>query len=295
MEWTYNNIYAFGGDPAQMVLFGQSAGGQSVDMYSYAYPYDPLVKGFIAQSGVAMSGAAPSISNFLYVAQQVGCGNATNEDAELACMQRADAKAIIAVYNEYNSSQNGGLSLSFSTVADNQTRFSNYTDLQARGLFARRPIVYAQVNNEGNSLVDYNEAGINRTAADIFTANFATCPGDAAAAAKSAFNIPVWRTRYFGVWPNLNPLPWLGSYHSSDIPMVFGTSDLLGPDTTAEDAVSRLMQGAWAAFARDPEKGLTNYGWPVYSAEGETLIELARNGSATPIFVATNTYENQCR
>lgn len=36
IEWVYDNIANFGGDPDRILLFGQSAGAASVDTYSYA-------------------------------------------------------------------------------------------------------------------------------------------------------------------------------------------------------------------------------------------------------------------
>lgn len=151
------------------------------------------------------------------------------------------------------------------------------------------------VNNEGATLLDYDPAGVNQTAAAAFTASFATCPGDAAAAAKASFGVPVWRTRYFGTWPNLNPLPWLEAFHSSDLPMIFGTSDLRGPDTAAETATSKYYQGAWAAFARDPSNGLKDYGWPTYDPNGKTLIELGLNGSTSAVFADSDAFQAQCQ
>lgn len=35
--------------------------------------------------------------------------------------------------------------------------------------------------------------------------------------ARVKAGVPVWRARYFGEWPNLNPLEWLGAYHSSKL------------------------------------------------------------------------------
>ncbi|KAK9854239.1 hypothetical protein MYU51_004095 [Penicillium brevicompactum] len=36
IEWVHKNIAQFGGDPNQILLFGQSAGASSADLYSYA-------------------------------------------------------------------------------------------------------------------------------------------------------------------------------------------------------------------------------------------------------------------
>ena len=43
--------------------------------------------------------------------------------------------------------------------------------------------------------------------------------------------------------------------------MVFGTSDLLGPNTPAEIKTVKYIQSAWTAFERNPETGLD---WPTY-------------------------------
>ncbi|KAF2845552.1 alpha/beta-hydrolase [Plenodomus tracheiphilus IPT5] len=273
VEWIFNHISRFGGDPERMILFGQSAGAMGVDKYAYAYPNDPIVKGFIAQSGTASSGNSndPTNSNFTYVASQLGC-ESSNKDDEFACMQEKDAKDIIGVYNKYNATSNEGRPLSFNPSPDGVTSFANYTDRQVRGLFARLPTILSQVNNEGASLVPFIPAGPNQTAVDAFTRNIATCPGAQGALARKNFGVPVWRARYFGEWPNLNPFPWLHAYHSSDIPMIFGTSDLRGRDSPAEVDTSRYIQSAWGAFARDPEHGLN---WPTYDPNADTLIKLA--------------------
>lgn len=45
IQWVYDNIAAFGGDPNRIVLFGQSAGGIAIDAYALANPQDTRVKG----------------------------------------------------------------------------------------------------------------------------------------------------------------------------------------------------------------------------------------------------------
>jgi len=37
VEWVYNSNAAFSGDPERITIFGQSAGGASVDLYAYSY------------------------------------------------------------------------------------------------------------------------------------------------------------------------------------------------------------------------------------------------------------------
>jgi hypothetical protein len=150
----------------------------AVDKFAYAYPDDPIVAGFIAQSGTVAGGNSNDAthSNFTYVASQIGCAS-PDKDKEFACMQNANASAIIQVYNKYNASANGGRSLSFSPAPDELTSFSNYTDRQIRGRFARVPTILSQVDNEGASLLPFVPAGPNQTAVDAFTRSIATCPG----------------------------------------------------------------------------------------------------------------------
>jgi acetylcholinesterase len=87
VEWVKANIEAFGGDPLKIVLWGQSAGAASVDIYNYAYRSDPIVSGFIADSGVATLSSGGSDfqrSNFSFVASQLGCTE-TDAATQLDC------------------------------------------------------------------------------------------------------------------------------------------------------------------------------------------------------------------
>ena len=272
----------------------------AVDKYSYAYADDPLVTGFIAQSSMGDSsiGAAidPSGSNFTYVAEALGCSG--DQEEIFSCMQELPASNIIGIYNKYNASSNGGRSLSFAPKADNITSFANYTDLQVRGQFARLPILIAQVNNEAASLVAYNASdldGPSEAAVDAASCGLATIPGERGASARHAFGVPVYRSRYFGTFPNLNPLSWLGAYHSSDMPLIFGTSDLRGPSTDIEIQTSQYMQGAWVAFAKDPFNGLSNYGWPEYDpVNGEGLVKLGSEGNVGAVLDNGQRFKEAC-
>lgn len=106
-----------------------------------------------------------------------------------------------------------------------------------------------------------------------------TCPSGQAARGRIANGVPVWQARYFGNWDNMRLYNGSGTYHGSDIPMVFGTSEVISglPASEAEKKVSRGMASAWVAFARDPQHGLKKMGWPRYDPDGKwSSIDMMR-------------------
>lgn len=135
VEWTRDNVAAFGGDPERMVLWGQSAGAMSSSVYGYAYPDDPIVAATISDSGAASPsnlGRQPgNYTTFSTLAGLVGCGGLTgNASAELECVQSVDANTLQDFVSNTSS-------LSFTPVLDNVTSFSNTTDRIAQGLLAK--------------------------------------------------------------------------------------------------------------------------------------------------------------
>ena len=52
------------------------------------------------------------------------------------------------------------------------------------------------------------------------------CASNTAAQLRVKQGVPVWRYRYMGVWENTSVGPNTGAYHSSDVPVVFGTTEL---------------------------------------------------------------------
>lgn len=66
------------------------------------------------------------------------------------------------------------------------------------------------------------------------------CGSANAAEVRIKNGIPAWRYRYMGVWENTSLGPNTGAYHSGEIPIVFGTSELRSghkPDSLEEAKV----------------------------------------------------------
>ncbi|CAK7236417.1 hypothetical protein SCUCBS95973_009601 [Sporothrix curviconia] len=300
VEWVYHNIAEFGGDPTRMILFGNSAGGTQVDKYAYAWAHDPLVTGYICMSGQGEFSADPTdVSNFTYVAERVGCAGFVTDDkkdydAEFACMQKADAGAIIGVLNGYNSRENGGSVLNFQPQTDNETSFGNYTDLQVRGMYSKLPQVIGNVANEMVSLYHpWTGEPPDQEVIDLLSGLF-VCPAAKAARARQDYGSSVWRYRYFGDFPNMTPYPWMHAYHGGEVPMVFGTTDTYAPNTPEQDQISAYMQKAWVTFARDPVNGLLELGWPHYIEDEDTLVRIGYGNALDIDLVKGDTYDELC-
>ncbi|KAL3247864.1 hypothetical protein ABHI18_012275, partial [Aspergillus niger] len=101
--------------------------------------------------------------------------------------------------------------------------------------------------------------------------------------------------RYFNTanFSNISPRPWEGAYHSSELPLLFGTySEYGGPATPFETAVASHWQDLYLAFMRDPVNGLPAMGWPAYHPDGYAMM-FAANGTVTSL-LPMSTLETPC-
>jgi hypothetical protein len=117
-----------------MVLWGQSAGGNAADSYSYANPEDPVVAGIIASSGVAGQNNQLNTTGFTVLAEKIGCGGLSAGE-EFTCMQQVDAFELQRILQDGRANNDNSVPR-FSPVADNVTVFENNTQRLEDGLVA---------------------------------------------------------------------------------------------------------------------------------------------------------------
>lgn len=105
IEWTRDNIAAFGGNASSMVLWGQSAGGFSVEVHDFAFPENPIVSGLIADSGNPFQRwtyPEPNTSNFTFVAKMLceASEKVRTPLEELTCLRQVPGNDIQKLINK---------------------------------------------------------------------------------------------------------------------------------------------------------------------------------------------------
>ncbi len=282
LRWVQQNIAAFGGDPRNVTIFGQSAGGISV-LYQVVSPDAAglFSRAIIESSDDGNSVTLPAVETaYNPVITALGCDPAHNT---VACLRAVPVANFLALET---AGINGGPFL------DGRTVPAAPAALIASGRFNRVPIVAGTVANEGSYFVAVatNAANLNAalTATQVTStvnadfptgasqilatypfANYLT-PGDtlAAIATDSFFSCPTDHIRtlaasYTPVWgyefnqpnPVLNfPVPSApgvtrGDSHTTELAYVFGHDGAGRPLTGADARLSRQIIDYWISFA----------------------------------------------
>ena len=90
-------------------MWGQSAGAISVDFHNFAFPSEPIVTGFFAQSGsvfLDINSHDTTQSNFTFVASHFGCNDTTQLMSCMANVSSVDIENFVGSYGD-NRTQPG--------------------------------------------------------------------------------------------------------------------------------------------------------------------------------------------
>ncbi|XP_035690992.1 cholinesterase 2-like [Branchiostoma floridae] len=100
LTWVQDNIAAFGGDPARVTLFGESAGGVSIGYHLISPGSRDLFSRAILQSGTALNpwgynSEAVAYEKTVAFANHLGCPTEQGSTGMLACLRDKDAQQLV--------------------------------------------------------------------------------------------------------------------------------------------------------------------------------------------------------
>lgn len=157
-----------------------------------------------------------------------------------------------------------------------------------------KPAIIGTNAQDGVPFAPYNANGPNQTLAQAAYLNTFFCPATETIRLRQSTGRITYSYLYSGNFSNISPAPWLGAYHSSEVPLIMGTHpNYRGASTELEYQTSCAMQDAWVAFARDPVDGLGCEGWERYCQLGERSVrDFGRGIAAQDVSVMAN--ETMC-
>jgi len=301
LEWVRANISAFGGDPDNVTIFGESAGSFDVCFQVVSPGSRGLFERAISESGgcttrqpLASDGAANAAS----LAAAVGCGSASDP---LACLRQVSVPTLLA----QSVAPEGIAPAGFNPVIDGGFLPDQPRALFNAGNYAKVPYILGSNSDEGTLFLigttpvtseaeylaalqsQYGDLA-DQIAAVYPVANYSSpqaalarvigdsglvCPTYDSARRAAAGGAPVYLYNFARPipLPQLAPL-MLGATHGSEIAYVFGSVPGV---SEADEQLSVAVQGYWTQLAHvGNPNGNGQPNWPRYQDATDQRINL---------------------
>jgi len=289
LRWVQKNIASFGGDPANVTVFGESAGGMSVLSLMAAPSSKGLYAKAIIESGLGwhkVRSATEAEADGVTVATALGL---TGANATPEALRAATPDALIAATPKEGNGP----------FVDGQLLKQNLIAAFSKGEVQQVPIIIGTNSNEGSLL---RPTAAPKLLADLPPAAVvgarayygAAATDDYALARRlfrdGAFTAPArWIARHVSASQPayLYHFDYVAHYfraksdgvnHGFEVPFAFdswkhiaGASFILKDEDRAETA---MVHSCWVSFAKTSQPTCTGaVEWPKYSAEKDALLD----------------------
>ncbi|TFY65960.1 hypothetical protein EVG20_g5126 [Dentipellis fragilis] len=149
LKWVKQYISAFGGNPGEVTINGESAGGSSVELHLTARQEESLFSRAIAQS--VYRTPVPTVEQqrplFDFFAEAAGCGSGSVTD-QLSCLRSASISALARAQDNASFGSFDGPYNSFHPVQDGKLITGHPTTALLNGQFTHVPLIVGSTSNE---------------------------------------------------------------------------------------------------------------------------------------------------
>lgn len=302
LRWVQRNIEAFGGDPENVTILGESAGSASVCTHLVSPEAQDLGHRFVMESGVCIGGLP---FNTKEKANAIGADLANslcaNEADKLACLRAKPAADVVSwgadrgitgagwspVINPADpvlpehplvtvkaGKQNKGEIL----LGSNKNEWGLFLAIAPQNPINSLATFDAALKTQFGPAADLikahyapTEATANATFVQLMTDGVFRCPTRALARLTSAQGQKVYLYRFEeGI-----------AFHAYEIPYVLGQPNpLLAP--TLVEPLRAAVQGYWRSFATDGDPNVDGLPtWPAYTTAADQRMSLKASSEVT--------------
>jgi len=300
LEWVRDNASAFGGDPGNVTIVGESAGGVAVTQLMIAPAARGLFHRAVVQSGMGRQRSAelaldrPGRPSAQALGQTWARRLGLPEEAKAADLLAVPAEQLInpmPVFYSDNLILDGGVlcedvSEAFAAgrqapipmiIGTNSAEFRG-VGLSEAGAYGRTQAAMTD-GEHGALLAAYGGAeGFDQ---DVLSDLVFNEPARHLARLHAAKGHKTYLYR-FDVTPGSDTKPSGGAIHASERPYVFDNLHTVGESMGERDQrAAATMAGYWTTFAaKGNPNGPGRPAWPEFGAERDRLLEFTRQGPA---------------